>query len=71
MRKLFQRLEHNNYLPKNASGHGFDGYFQTSEYSTLVSSRSLLFQESMPDISSRRTPKHMTANYLHLNVNHH
>lgn len=26
MRKLFQRIEHNDYLPKNTSGHGFSGY---------------------------------------------
>ncbi|KAF4637079.1 hypothetical protein G7Y89_g982 [Cudoniella acicularis] len=28
MRKIFMQIEHNNYLPKNTSGHGFDGYFQ-------------------------------------------
>ncbi|ORX96436.1 choline dehydrogenase [Clohesyomyces aquaticus] len=30
MRKIFQRIEHNNYLPKGTDGHGFDGYFQTN-----------------------------------------
>lgn len=29
MRKIFQRIEKNNYLPKGTAGHGFDGYFQT------------------------------------------
>lgn len=30
MRKIFQRIEHNNYLPAGTAGHGFDGYFQTN-----------------------------------------
>ncbi|KAF2477386.1 alcohol oxidase [Lindgomyces ingoldianus] len=30
MRNIFQRIEHNNYLPKGTAGHGFDGYFQTN-----------------------------------------
>lgn len=30
MRKIFQRIEKNNYLPKGTAGHGFDGYFQTN-----------------------------------------
>ncbi|KAL5318943.1 hypothetical protein ACEPPN_014011 [Leptodophora sp. 'Broadleaf-Isolate-01'] len=25
---VFERIEHNNYLPKGTPGHGFDGYFQ-------------------------------------------
>src|SRR3569833_1914910 len=29
MRKIFQKIEHNNYMPKGTPGHGFDGYFQT------------------------------------------
>lgn len=30
MRKIFERIELNNYLPKGTPGHGFDGYFQTN-----------------------------------------
>lgn len=30
MRKIFQRIEKNNYLPAGTAGHGFDGYFQTN-----------------------------------------
>lgn len=30
MRKIFERIEHNNYLPNPTPGHGFDGYFQTN-----------------------------------------
>ena len=30
MRKIFTKIEHNNYLPKGTPGHGFDGYFQTN-----------------------------------------
>tara|TARA_R110002003_G_scaffold40_11_gene2743 strand:+ start:31715 stop:33070 length:1356 start_codon:yes stop_codon:yes gene_type:complete len=30
MRKIFQRIEKNNYLPANTAGHGFSGYFQTN-----------------------------------------
>jgi choline dehydrogenase len=30
MRKIFIKIEHNNYLPKNMTGHGFDGFFQTN-----------------------------------------
>ncbi|KAF1952999.1 alcohol oxidase [Byssothecium circinans] len=30
MRKIFQRIEKNNYVPKGTPGHGFDGYFQTN-----------------------------------------
>jgi choline dehydrogenase len=30
MRKIFQRLERNNYLPVGTAGHGFNGYFQTN-----------------------------------------
>src|SRR3569833_1962990 len=30
MRKIFQRIEHNNYLPNGTAGHGFSGYFQAS-----------------------------------------
>lgn len=30
MRKIFERIEKNNYLPKGTAGHGFDGYFQTN-----------------------------------------
>ncbi|TLD28605.1 hypothetical protein PspLS_04265 [Pyricularia sp. CBS 133598] len=29
MRKLFERMEKNNYLTRGTPGHGFDGYFQT------------------------------------------
>ncbi|KAI6544780.1 hypothetical protein MCOR03_011792, partial [Pyricularia oryzae] len=29
MRKVFERMEKNNYLTRGAPGHGFDGYFQT------------------------------------------
>ena len=30
MRKIFERIEKNNYLAKGTAGHGFDGYFQTN-----------------------------------------
>jgi choline dehydrogenase len=30
MRKIFERIEKNNYLPKGTAGHGFNGYFQTN-----------------------------------------
>jgi choline dehydrogenase len=30
MRGIFQKIEHNNYLPRGTPGHGFDGFFQTS-----------------------------------------
>lgn len=30
MRKIFQRIEKNNYLPANTAGHGFNGYFETN-----------------------------------------
>ncbi|KAF2180717.1 GMC oxidoreductase [Zopfia rhizophila CBS 207.26] len=30
MRKIFERIEKNNYLPRGTAGHGFDGYFQTN-----------------------------------------
>ncbi|KAH8724244.1 choline dehydrogenase [Phaeosphaeriaceae sp. PMI808] len=30
MRKIFQRIEKNNYLPAGTAGHGFNGYFQTN-----------------------------------------
>ncbi|CAO2651596.1 Nn.00g041660.m01.CDS01 [Neocucurbitaria sp. VM-36] len=30
MRKIFQRIEKNNYLPVGTAGHGFEGYFQTN-----------------------------------------
>jgi choline dehydrogenase len=30
MRKIFQRIERNNYLPVGTAGHGFNGYFQTN-----------------------------------------
>jgi choline dehydrogenase len=30
MRRIFQRIEKNNYLPTGTAGHGFDGYFQTN-----------------------------------------
>lgn len=30
MHKIFERIEHNNYLPRGAAGHGFDGFFQTN-----------------------------------------
>ncbi|KAF2277048.1 GMC oxidoreductase-like protein [Westerdykella ornata] len=30
MRKLFERIEKNNYVPRGTPGHGFDGYFQTN-----------------------------------------
>lgn len=30
MRKIFQRIEKNNYLPSGTAGHGFSGYFQTN-----------------------------------------
>ncbi|KAF2015436.1 GMC oxidoreductase [Aaosphaeria arxii CBS 175.79] len=30
MRKIFERLEKNNYLPAGTAGHGFNGYFQTN-----------------------------------------
>ncbi|KAI3337646.1 GMC oxidoreductase [Xylariaceae sp. AK1471] len=30
MRNIFTKIEHNNYMPKDTAGHGFDGFFQTS-----------------------------------------
>ncbi len=30
MKKIFQKIEHNNYLTKGSAGHGFDGFFQTN-----------------------------------------
>lgn len=30
MRKIFERIEKNNYLPVGTAGHGFNGYFQTN-----------------------------------------
>lgn len=30
MRKIFERIEKANYLPRGIAGHGFDGYFQTN-----------------------------------------
>ncbi|KAF2635654.1 alcohol oxidase [Massarina eburnea CBS 473.64] len=30
MRKIFQRIENNNYIPPNTPGHGFTGYFETN-----------------------------------------
>lgn len=30
MHNIFTKIEHNNYMPKNTAGHGFDGFFQTS-----------------------------------------
>jgi choline dehydrogenase len=30
MRRIFERIEHNNYLPANTSGHGFTGWLQTN-----------------------------------------
>lgn len=30
MRKIFERIEKNNYLPAGTAGHGFNGYFQTN-----------------------------------------
>ena len=30
MRKIFERIEKNNYLPQGTAGHGFNGYFQTN-----------------------------------------
>jgi choline dehydrogenase len=29
MRKVFQKIEHNNYLPSSTAGHGFTGFFNT------------------------------------------
>ncbi|CAK7209416.1 hypothetical protein SBRCBS47491_000434 [Sporothrix bragantina] len=29
MHKIFQRIEHNNYMPNGTPNHGFDGFFQT------------------------------------------
>ncbi|KAI1186224.1 hypothetical protein F5B17DRAFT_404881 [Nemania serpens] len=29
MHQIFTNIEHNNYMPKNTTGHGFDGFFQT------------------------------------------
>jgi choline dehydrogenase len=34
MRKLFERMERNHYLPRSTPGHGFDGFFQTSMSNT-------------------------------------
>ena len=30
IKKIFQKIEHNNYSPKGTAGHGFDGFFQTN-----------------------------------------
>jgi choline dehydrogenase len=30
MRRIFERIEHNNYLPTNTTGHGFTGWLQTN-----------------------------------------
>ncbi|PSN73932.1 alcohol oxidase [Corynespora cassiicola Philippines] len=30
MRKIFQRIEKNHYLPNGTTGHGFNGYFETN-----------------------------------------
>lgn len=30
MRRIFERIEHNNYLPSNTSGHGFKGWLQVT-----------------------------------------
>jgi choline dehydrogenase len=30
MRRIFQKIEHNNYLPANTTGHGFTGWLQTN-----------------------------------------
>lgn len=30
MRKIFEKIEKNNYLPQGTTGHGFDGFFQTN-----------------------------------------
>jgi choline dehydrogenase len=30
MRRIFERIEHNNYLPANTTGHGFTGWLQTN-----------------------------------------
>jgi choline dehydrogenase len=30
MRKIFERIEKNNYLPVGTAGHGFNGYFETN-----------------------------------------
>ncbi len=31
MQRIFERIEHNNYLAKGTPGHGFDGFFQTNQ----------------------------------------
>jgi choline dehydrogenase len=31
MRRIFEKIEHNNYLPEGTVGHGFDGWFQTKQ----------------------------------------
>ena len=36
MREIFEKIEHNNYLPPGTPGHGFDGFFQTATFSTTV-----------------------------------
>ncbi|KLU81183.1 choline dehydrogenase [Magnaporthiopsis poae ATCC 64411] len=38
MRKIFERIEKNNYMPKGTPGHGFDGWFQT-QMGTMMQSR--------------------------------
>ncbi|KAL5121974.1 hypothetical protein ACEQ8H_000190 [Pleosporales sp. CAS-2024a] len=30
MRRIFEKIEHNNYLPPNTTGHGFNGWLQTN-----------------------------------------
>lgn len=38
MRKIFERMEKNNYMPRGTAGHGFDGWFQT-QMGTMLQSR--------------------------------
>ncbi|KAI0406844.1 GMC oxidoreductase [Xylaria palmicola] len=39
MRNIFTKIEHNNYMPKGTSGHGFDGFFQTNMGAKLQAQR--------------------------------
>ncbi len=67
MRKIFQRIEHNNYLPSNTAGHGFEGWFQDTLPKPSVSGPSLAVWEAIARSFNLDPDKVMS--YLETDVN--
>jgi choline dehydrogenase len=72
MRKIFQRIERNNYLPVGTAGHGFNGYFQTNmtkpasiEQPVLGIAQAIAQNFSLPTNQTELTTlMHSDANFL-------